>query len=144
MAVAKWLALALDIPIIGISTFEVIAARLRDEFNHFYLAASARRGEYYLCRISTGTDIRSSFALVEADDFPAAVNDSSVGFIGDVPGEISDAVKLVIPQDRLYISGGELAVLAERRLASGHADSLSELEPHYIAPSQAERKFGRQ
>lgn len=143
LAVAKGLALALDIPIVGISTFEVIADRLRGEFQSFCLAAPARKGEYYLCRVEPESAVRESFSLVEESDLPDAVGGDLLGVIGEDHGGVAQSLKKIIPPEKLYISGGELAKLALTRLAQGLSDSVVELEPMYIAPSQAERKFGR-
>jgi tRNA threonylcarbamoyladenosine biosynthesis protein TsaB len=143
LVVTKGLAVALDIPISGVSTFEVIAARLRCEFETFYLAASARRGEYYLCRISPECEVRESISLVEEQDFSDAVGNDPVGVIGPHPERLIESIETVIAPEKLYISGGELAVYAGQLLAEGKSDSVAYLEPLYIAPSQAERKFGR-
>jgi len=143
MAVAKGLALALNIPLAGISTFEVIADRLRGEFETFFLAASARKGEHYLCRVSPSADIRRSFSLVDERELSAAVGGDPIGVIGRHSEGWPGSIERIIPENKLYISGGELAVYAAQNLAEGRSDSVSDLEPLYIAPSQAERKFGR-
>ena len=52
-------------------------------------------------------------------------------------------VSNIISSDKLAVSGGELAQFGVNCLASGRTSNLADLEPLYIALSQAERKFGR-
>lgn len=143
MAVARGMVRALAVPAAGISTFEVIADRLADDYRSYYLAAVARKGEYYLCRIEPGTEIVSGMTLIAEEDLPARVGKDPVGIVGRVPDGWADLVSETIDPGRLYISGGELAVIGARRIMAGKVDGTSVPEPLYVAPSQAERKFGR-
>lgn len=143
MAVAKGLAVALKIPLIGVSTFEVIARRLLGEYDEFYLTAPVRRGESYLCLVRDGIDIRKSITLADNEKLAEAVGSIPAGAVGRPPDGWEDIVPNKIPADRLTVSGGELAVLGSEFLAAGRRDDVADLEPLYIALSQAERKFGR-
>ncbi len=143
MAVAKGLAVALRIPLIGVSTFEVVARRLLPEMASFYLAVPVRRGESYLCHVREGIDIRQSIVLVDNNALSEAVGSAPAGAVGRAPDGWDDIVRNKIAADKLIISGGKLAVLGAEFLAAGRRDDIADLEPLYIAPSQAERKFGR-
>jgi tRNA threonylcarbamoyladenosine biosynthesis protein TsaB len=143
MAVAKGLAVALHVPLIGVSTFEVIARRLLPEINSFYLAAPVRRGESYLCHVREGIDIRQSIILVDNSALAEVICSDSAGAVGRAPDNWDDIAANKIAARRLIVSGGELAVLGSEFLEAGRRDDISDLEPLYIAPSQAERKFGR-
>ncbi len=143
MAVAKGLAVALEIPLIGVSTFEVIARRLLTEMDSFYLAAPVRRGESYLCHIRPETDVRESIILVENTALAETIGSVPAGAVGRAPDGWDDMIDNAIIPGRLIISGGELAILGGEFLAAGRRDDVADLEPLYIAPSQAERKFGR-
>lgn len=143
MAVAKGMALALDVPIIGVSTFEVIARRLRSEYDEFCLAAVVRKGEFYLCRIHPQIDIRENIKLVDQDKLPEAVGSIPVGLVGRQPDGWAELPVEHIDSGKLSVSGGELAGLGAERMAGGETDDPATLEPLYVAPSQAERKFGQ-
>jgi len=143
MAVAKGMALALNIPIVGVSTFEVTSRRLQPEFDVFYLTAMVRKGEYYLCRVEPGVDVRRAIVLVDQEWLAAAVGSFPVGLLGRIPEGWPKMVSSIIPADKMAVSGGELAQFGVECLASGRTNDLADLEPLYIAPSQAERKFGR-
>jgi len=143
MAVAKGMARALEIPIAGVSSFEVVARRLLEKYEIFFLTAVVRKGELYLCRVEKGTDIRSRIILIPGEKLAEKVGDSPVGLIGRAPEGWPESVINPIPSDLTLTSGGELALHGGRLLAAGRFSDLSEMEPFYIAPSQAERKFGR-
>lgn len=143
MAVAKGLAVALDIPLAGVSTFEVIARRLLPEYGSFYLAAPVRRGESYLCHVREGLEIRKSIRLADNTALAETIGSVPAGAVGRAPDGWDEIIPNKIAADRLAVSGGELARLGVEYLASGRRDNVADLEPLYIAPSQAERKFGR-
>ncbi|MDD4050973.1 MAG: tRNA (adenosine(37)-N6)-threonylcarbamoyltransferase complex dimerization subunit type 1 TsaB [candidate division Zixibacteria bacterium] len=143
LAVAKGITVAMHIPIIGVSTFEVLSHRLSGRFERFYLAAPARRGEYYLCRVEPETTIREHIALTGEDELVDKIGAWPAGLVGREPsGEWTRIAHLIPPED-LVISGGELARMGAKWFGEGRADDPATLEPLYIAPSQAERRFGQ-
>jgi tRNA threonylcarbamoyladenosine biosynthesis protein TsaB len=143
LAVAKGLAVALEIPLVGVSTFEVIARRLLPEMDSFFLAAPVRRGECYLCHLRPGIEIRASITLIDNSKLAETIGAIPAGTVGRAPNGWDGLVGSKIAPDKLIISGGELALLGAEYLAAGKSDNVAELEPLYIAPSQAERKFGK-
>lgn len=143
MAAAKGMALALNIPIVGISPFEVVARRISPEYDRFFLAAVVRKGELFLCRVEGNTDIRKKITLVSREALPSLVGDDPVGLIGREPEGWPDLIKTPIPTKKTEISGGELAQYGAELIAAGKGADLATLEPLYIAPSQAEVKFGQ-
>jgi tRNA threonylcarbamoyladenosine biosynthesis protein TsaB len=143
MAVAKGMALALNLPIVGVSTFEVMARRLSGDFDAFYLAGMVRKGEFYLCPVEHGSNIREKISVIEQLELSERVGAVPVALIGRRPDGWDKLVQNPIPSDRLKISGGELAALGGEKISAGQAADLATMEPLYIALSQAERKFGR-
>ena len=143
LAVAKGMALALGVPIIGISTYEVIARRLKDEYQSFFLSSPMRRGEYYLVQVGDDVDIRRGIITITAEELPQKIGQNPIGLVGREPDGWQAIPKAEIPRDRLLISGGELAQYAAGVLTSGKSDDLASLEPLYIVASQAEIKYGQ-
>ncbi|MEE9442265.1 MAG: tRNA (adenosine(37)-N6)-threonylcarbamoyltransferase complex dimerization subunit type 1 TsaB [candidate division Zixibacteria bacterium] len=142
MAAAKGLAQALNIPIVGISTFEVVAHRLLNEVDEFVLVEQARKGEFYFCHMDIESDILSNMKLVALENLGVKVENLPVGLIGvaaDWPIESNQTIH----SEKTKVSGAELAILGEEKILNGRADDLAQLEPLYIAPSQAEIKYGR-
>ncbi|MFH1699527.1 MAG: tRNA (adenosine(37)-N6)-threonylcarbamoyltransferase complex dimerization subunit type 1 TsaB [Candidatus Zixiibacteriota bacterium] len=142
MAAAKGLTRVLGIPIVGIYTFEVIARRVLKEFDEFVLVEQARKGEFYYCPISGESDIFSKMRLVAADNLKDASGNLPLGLIGVAAVWPIDSDQTII-SEKTQVSGGELAILGEERILGDKIDDLAKLEPLYIAPSQAEIKFGK-
>ncbi len=143
MAAAKGMALALNIPIVGVSTFEVVARRLLSEYDHFWLTAMVRKGELYICRVVKNSDVRGSIELISQEGLPQKIASEPVGIIGREPDGWQELIINRIPADKLSVSGGELAMYGGELISDGKIADLASLEPFYIAPSQAEWKFGR-
>lgn len=143
LAVAKGMTVALGIPIIGVSTFEVLAHRLSSRFDSFYLAAQARRGEYYLCRVEPKTIIREQIVLTTEEELVGKIGALPAGLVGREPSGEWTRLKNLIPLSDLVISGGDLARIGAQRFGEGQQDDPALLEPLYIAPSQAERRYGQ-
>lgn len=143
LAVTKGMALALKIPIVGVSTFEVLARRLENTYDEFFLSAVARKGEYYLCRVKPGGDIRAAIGLVDENDLADKIGNIPAGLVGREPFGVWEQLPNPIAKDKLIVSGGELALYGAIELTAGRSDDAAALEPLYIAPSQAERKFGQ-
>jgi tRNA threonylcarbamoyl adenosine modification protein YeaZ len=143
MAAAKGMAVALGKPLVGVSTFEVMAARLLATFEDFYLAALVRKGEYYLCRINADIDPRQEIIIISGEDLSARVGNLPIGIIGRVPEGRHVMIENPIDPKYLQISGGDIARIGAKRITTGQYGNPADLEPMYIAPSQAEQKFGR-
>lgn len=143
MAVAKGMAVALEIPLAGVSTFKVMAERLLKLYEVFYLAAVVRKGEYYLCRITADVDPRKEIVLIGQNELPGRIGDMPVGIIGRVPDGWGKMVANPIGAEYLEISGGDIARIGAGYFAAGRHVAPAELEPMYFAPSQAESKFGK-
>lgn len=143
LAVAKGLCVALDLPIIGLSTFEVLACRLRNRYREYFLGASARRGESYVCRVRSNMVLRDHIVLIADDDLSDVVGSTPAGFVGKEPSGVWAGLTHRIPSSDLVVSGGELASIGARWLTDSRRDDPALLEPLYIAPSQAERRFGQ-
>lgn len=143
LAVAKGLCVTLNLPIIGVSTFEVIAHRLRSRFPEYFLGAPARRSEYYLCRVRSDIILRDHIVVITEEGLPETIGSAPAGFVGREPIGAWTNLTHPIPPADLIVSGGELALMGARWLADSRGDDPATLEPLYIAPSQAERRFGQ-
>lgn len=141
MAVAKGIAVSNNIPVVGISTFEVIARRLLPTHNRFFLMAPVRRGEYYLCHVSGDGGILQNIVLVVEERLAEKVGKVSIGYIGGEPPDCLRETMNMIDPNLLSVSGGELARMGAVAIAGGQSEDITDLEPLYIAQSQAEIKF---
>lgn len=141
LAAAKGLVMALELPLIGVSTFEVISRRLAGNYEKFFLAAPVRRGEFYLYSSTAGIPLQDSILIVSEGEIIGKVGECPIGFLGRLSESLAEKIPRLIDPIELYISGGELALLGAERLKSGFMNDPDILEPLYIAPSQAEHRF---
>lgn len=142
LAVAKAMTFALQIPLVGISTFEIVGRRVLDRYPRFVLTELARKGEYYFCRVEEKTDIVSAIEIVSGREIAAKSGGWPIGIIGRRPDDWLPAID-PIPPELTAISAGELAVFGEILLAAGKFDDAASLVPLYLVPSQAEVKRGQ-
>lgn len=143
MSAAKGIAVARKLPIIGVSTFEVVAKRLQNKYGDFYIAAPVRKGELYLYRVTEGSSFPDDIRLIQQSDLAGEVKDRPVGMIGRAPAGWNEQIVNAIDTSETEISGGELALIGAERLTNGQSDDPITLEPLYIAPSQAEENFAK-
>jgi tRNA threonylcarbamoyladenosine biosynthesis protein TsaB len=141
LAIAKGLALALDIPIIGVATLDVTAYAAGDPGMRVWAVLELGRGRLCVApyRFAEGlplldgelTKVRSDHWRVDTDE-PVLVS-------GEVSPALADHLLASDNADILAISSlagslrraGYLAELAWDRLASGTVDDLDTLEPLY-------------
>lgn len=143
LSVAKGAAVSKKIPILGISTFELIYDRVRQKHDRFALISVSRRGEFYLYHASVGAFNKDKMTLIAEAELSKISGDLPLGIIGRKPENWGAIAPCQIEGELLFISGGELALLGARRMAAGEHEDASLLEPWYLAPSQAEINFGR-
>ncbi len=148
ISTVKGLAVARGIKICPVVTLEAMSYKVRHYNKIVYPMIDAGRGEVYTgkYRVSGDTIRKLSPDLVISPERFLAESDSwDAVFYGD--GAIlyrelissSSQGKAIIAQDDLFL-GGALALIAERKLASGETVTPAQLTPYYIRPSDAELK----
>lgn len=143
MSVAKGMAVARNLPLAGVSTFEVITERVRRQYDDFFLAAPVRKGELYVYHVTAESRFPEDIKLIGQKRLSEYVGKLPVGMIGRAPEGWAEHVTAIIDSSRTVISGAELARIGAGRLIQGRRDDPTALEPLYIAPSQAEENFAR-
>jgi len=141
LAVAKGIAVALRIPVIGIALFELAAWRLRSEFETVMVAAQVRRDELLVGCVRNGCFDVSSVTAVPLTSLRQYVGQSAVVGIGLDMTRFIDDVRGAGGQTELEIDPADLIYLGRPRLVAGESADLATLEPLYIQKSQAEIRF---
>jgi tRNA threonylcarbamoyl adenosine modification protein YeaZ len=130
LAAAKGIAVANDIPVVGVSLFEIAARKLSQKSAPVMVLVPFIRKEYFCCRVTAG-----SFEI------PAMMAEGPVATIGvtsaDGIGVAGNGHKL----ESIEYDCSDLLLLGLAQLAAGRHADLSELEPLYLMKSQAEIKF---
>ncbi len=136
LSAAKGLCSALEIPLVTVSTLEVMAARVLWSPRPVACLLDARKDEAYVAVYDTSRGIPQCLEpprAVPIDVFLTSWGGRDLFFAGDVhllPESISgDAI---VPGHLHAPDAGALAWLATHRLAVGHTADLVNVEPEYL------------
>jgi len=141
LATARGLALALDLPLLGVPTLDVLAYPHRRLPLIVQPLLNAQRGEFATARYRTrrGRWTRlDEFRLLTLDEVCAGVERRTL-FCGEYPPAVADALRQRLGPQALFASpaenlrrAGHLAELARARWQAGQSDDPEALEPIYL------------
>jgi len=148
LSAAKGLALALDIPVVGVSTLEALAVRAGRDCRLICPVVDARRNETFVAayRWPRGSDLPR--LAIAASVMPIGnflqrlrgrclfLGDGALRYRAQIESHLGDRAAFA-PPHRILPSAEEIAWLGQMRLARGVADDLAQLEPVYIRSSDA-------
>ena len=151
VAAAKSLAQSLELPIVGVSTLEVLAAGLKYVTGYICPMIDARRQRVYSALYQgagSGNEFtaQTTESLLEIDDLLAelAEVEAEIYFVGQIVSEYKEQIEAKIDKPRFIEDSfnlpraGALGDLALSRLQAGQNDDLYALKPNYLKRSQAE------
>lgn len=139
IAVAKGMAVALDIPIVGISLFDIAADRIGDSPRPVLALVSQRKGEFFAVPIELGRVDYAGVATLAVSDIQAKSDQYRVVVIGSA--ECGLVQSNGQPIENLEYDASDLLRRGVARLEDGSFDNIELLEPLYFGKSQAEIKF---
>ena len=142
MSLAKGLALALDLPIIGIPTLDVVAYAAGDPGSPVVAVLEAGRGRLAVAtyRYADGLPVaQGGVEVVRAADWVPAGGDEPLLLTGELAPALVERLLAGPGAERLAIStpagslrrAGYLAEMAWERLERGEVDDLDALSPMY-------------
>ncbi|HQL23409.1 MAG TPA: tRNA (adenosine(37)-N6)-threonylcarbamoyltransferase complex dimerization subunit type 1 TsaB [candidate division Zixibacteria bacterium] len=141
LAAAKGLVVALDLPLVPVTAFEIAARRLADAPRPVYVIVPLNRDEGICCPINGPLSIGPP-VIARYSALPEIVGRAAVAAIGLTIREKMPALANPDLSDRLDYDAGDLLVIAREKLDSGRPlPAAAELEPWYLQKSQAEIKF---
>lgn len=139
LSTAKGIAVALDIPIVGMSLFEIAASKLKNRPGIINLLTPFLRDEQFMTTIENGKITDDEATTVRSSDLMSPTEQLiAIGFVSDEtrPQHADGSAVELIDYDC-----ADLLYLGIEKLSSGGADDLSQLEPLYLRKSQAEIKY---
>lgn len=139
LAVAKGMAVALNIPVVGVSLYEVAAYVLRNHTGPVLVVMQVRRGEYLVATVSSGTVDLLEVVAVPEEQLAAYIGAQAVTSIGLNVSRLMAEAEIAVPQ--LEVSPADLLLVGRQKLARGEAADIAKLEPLYFGKSQAEIRF---
>ncbi|PWB68515.1 tRNA (adenosine(37)-N6)-threonylcarbamoyltransferase complex dimerization subunit type 1 TsaB [candidate division GN15 bacterium] len=141
LAAAKGIAVALNIPVLGISLFELAAWRFRSETRPIMIAVQVRRDELLIGSVREGRFDLGSVSAVPLGSLRQHVGHSAIIGVGfEVARHFGDGQQEG-DYGEMEIDPADLIHLGRPRLIEGERADLASLEPLYIQKSQAEIRF---
>jgi tRNA threonylcarbamoyladenosine biosynthesis protein TsaB len=143
---AKALAQGLNVPLVGVPTFDA-AARGAVYEGRLVVTAPCRHGEVYAATFAARQKVEAE-RIVKTDDLLSQLRATGEPFAlcGDAAGELQAASGAPTAGVGVFVncvlSGA--AEIAHERLRPGAVDDLFAVKPLYLAPSHAERVTGIQ
>ncbi|MBM7624047.1 tRNA (adenosine(37)-N6)-threonylcarbamoyltransferase complex dimerization subunit type 1 TsaB [Sporohalobacter salinus] len=155
LATAKSLAHSLRIPLVGVSTLEVLASNILHTEKYICSMLDARRKRVYTC-IYQGENEEGlkekliSEKMMKVEDLLTLLEeryDQDIIFVGKGAKEYQEVIKdrlesqAEISFENNLIEGKNLARIGSIKLKTDKEDRLMELKPKYLKRSQAERDW---
>ena len=140
LAVAKGLAVALDVPVAGATLFQLAAFKWKEITETRHLVIPSRKDEYYLGTIDGGEVTQEKVVRLEPEKILSVISDSEVFALGFDPPLPSDGHKSRFV-GRFEYDGADLIALGRTLLADQSGDDVANLEPVYYQKAIAEIRF---
>jgi tRNA threonylcarbamoyladenosine biosynthesis protein TsaB len=145
---AKTFAYATGCTVVGVDTFEAIAAGSPSDVDRVVVLADAQRGDLYAgryARSATRDEWRreGEIEIQRAEEFIAGLPRDTV-VTGPGAARCSaalEAVARVLPAESGVPRAADVAAIGERRALAGETDDVWRLEPVYVRKSGAEEKL---
>jgi tRNA threonylcarbamoyladenosine biosynthesis protein TsaB len=149
LSVAKGLACAAGLRLVGVPTLEALARTVADRHGVICPVLDARKGELYAaCFASapgswkrlTADVLVTPEALLAMLPAPSVILGDAVDTYGPLLRQRRGSLVTLLPCESYGPRGGVVACMGWERLQAGQTDRLQDLEPLYIRPSEAELK----
>jgi tRNA threonylcarbamoyladenosine biosynthesis protein TsaB len=136
MSYAKGFCFAREIPLIGVTNFEVLAQQVKDITFPLYTLLDARRGFYYLGIFKKNVRILDEYKMVKAVDIQSEIAERGYIVCGeqDNGSELPLPVPLPVPVSQAGIKIGIVCRLGYQKYLAGAQTNPDNLEPLYIQP----------
>ena len=140
LAAAKGIAVARDIPLVGVGLFEVAARRLGANAGAHVLIPS-RKSEYYVCGVDNTAPRLDSIQGAAESDLSALIGRGPVYGIGFDPVPVLSPIIPGLVGEQLEYDGGDLLQVGLEKLRLPEPSDPAALEPIYLQKAIAEIRF---
>ena len=141
LSVAKSLAMARDLPLVGVNSLDVEAAPFRGLGSPLFAVIGAGRSKVYLASYGGTSATEADYRVVERERLDETIREGTI-----VCGEEAAAVRDILGSSISVIesppptrSASALAKLAYERLSAGESDDPDMLQPVYMHSAQFEK-----
>ncbi|MGH8016570.1 MAG: tRNA (adenosine(37)-N6)-threonylcarbamoyltransferase complex dimerization subunit type 1 TsaB, partial [Candidatus Zixiibacteriota bacterium] len=139
IACAKGMAVALQIPVVGVNLFEVAAYKLAGESDKIQILLPFKKDAFFAAWIERGKLEELSISAMTSDEINKQSNGSMIAIVGEAghSQQLSDQSRL-LDQTRSDYDASDIIHLGLEKLKKNQIPELAQLEPMYIQKSQAE------
>lgn len=142
LAVAKGMAVATQVPVVGISLYDLAAFKYQSVAGTIGVVIQVRRDEVLVGHIVSGQFEIGSVKAVPVSELKNHLKGmTAIGVHLDITSLVPGVQTPDYEQGELEIDPADFIYLGRQRLESGHADDIAALEPLYLQKSQAEIRF---
>lgn len=142
IALAKGMATALQIPVVGLNLFDLAARRLGDIHRDVLVIVPYKKDEYFATTVRGGTCRIDRIETFPAKELLERVQGCSVAAPVSAPEGLAEAADDDFSH-RVRYDGSHLIEAGLYQLAGRGQTELAQLEPMYVQKSQAELNFER-
>lgn len=143
LAALKGMAVALQIPLVGVSMFEVAVARLGGVSGSYTGVVRLSREEFALVELAANTLDMASIRVVRLNSLPGSLSGRHAIGIGFELKDVIVAVGNETDDSMLDFSAGEYLAVGRTKLLAGDIDEIESLEPLYLQRASAEIRLER-
>ena len=141
LAAAKGMATALNIPVVGVSLFEMAAFKLSKTEQVVAVIVPFKRDSVFTGEIESGNFDNSSIRVVPIKQLRNQLSGSKVASCGFDKEKIPIEVKNIETAGSVSFDAADLLQIGFEKLKRGEVSDLADLEPLYVQKSQAEINF---
>lgn len=138
LAAAKGMATSLNIPVVGVSLFEVAAFMLRGKTESVLIVVPFKRDAVFVGRVKGGDVEENSIKTVATEQLTEVLAGTEVASCGFRNENVIKEIESLLTAGKISFDAGELLEIGVKKLNEGKASNLENLEPLYIQKSQAE------
>ena len=141
LAAAKGLAVAAEIPLMGIGLFDLAQYKLDASSIAGTVIVPSRKGEYYLANLDGGRGSTFEVEIAAEGELSRLADSRMVYGLGFDPAkQLADSSALALGGELAY-DGADLLYLGRECLLRGERSDLNTLEPLYFQKAIAEVRF---
>jgi len=141
LAAAKGMAIALNIPAVGVSLFEIAAFKLSKSEQSTIVIVPFKRDSVFAGEVKSGKFSDSSIRVVAIHELQENLSGLEVVSCGFDQEKIPIAVKEIETAGSVSFDTADLLQIGFEKLIKSKFSDLADLEPLYVQKSQAEINF---
>jgi tRNA threonylcarbamoyl adenosine modification protein YeaZ len=140
LAAAKGIAVVGDLPMVGVSLFEIAAKKLSPTARAFVLIPS-RRSEFYIGTIVNGVFDGDNSGVISEADLPEQLGTDPTYGVDFDPRAVLTPSPANLIREQLKYGGNDALQVGLEKLRRGEIADLARLEPAYLQKTIAEVRF---